>query len=66
MITIPNFEKDFIGTKFKDMGAPNGTTWTIVGYGDNAGTPYLIGLGTDSVGRNLIRTFLFRDIEFVP
>jgi hypothetical protein len=66
MIHIANFDTEFKGRKFKNE---NGTEFTTVGYGENQGNPYLIGLTTENslgVNKVLIRTTLLKNIEFVP
>jgi len=62
MIHIANFDTEFKGRKFKNE---NGTEFATVGYGENQGNPYLIGLTTDN-GKVLIRTTLLKNVEFVP
>ena len=64
MVYLHNFETEFKGKKFKsDMGVE----YTCIGYGDNDsnGNPYLIGVN-DKNGRIVIRTILFKNLEFVP
>jgi 5,10-methylene-tetrahydrofolate dehydrogenase/methenyl tetrahydrofolate cyclohydrolase len=62
MIHISNFDVDFKGRKFKNE---NGTEFTVVGYGDNQGNPYLLGLNNDN-GKVTLRSTLLKNVEFVP
>jgi hypothetical protein len=65
MINIPKFETDFVGRQFK---TGTGSTYTIVGYGDNGsnGNPYLVGLAADSNGQVILRTERFKDVTLLP
>lgn len=62
MIYISNFDTEFKGRKFKNE---NGTEFTVVGYGDNQGNPYLLGLNNDN-GKVIVRSTLLKNVEFVP
>jgi hypothetical protein len=63
MIHIAKFDTDFAGRKFKD---DRGNEYTWVGYGSNAGTPYLVGLTQDG-GKPTIRTVLVKNVaEILP
>jgi hypothetical protein len=66
MINIPNFEVELKGKKFKDTSLGASVEYVVVGYGDNQGNPYLIGL-TDggTPDRTFIKTVLLKNVEFI-
>ncbi len=63
MVYLSNFDTDFKGRQFKTSTS---TEYTAVGYGDNPGNPYLIGLHKDASNRVTLKTILFKDAEFLP
>ena len=63
MINLPKFDSEYYGKTFKDTGL--GTTYTCVGYGDNQGNPYLVGMVKSATGIRLV-TVLLKNCEFVP
>lgn len=65
MIHISNFDANFTGRTFRDTSSGVSGLYTIVGYGDNQGNPYLVGLVEDK-GRVFVKTVLLKNVEFVP
>jgi hypothetical protein len=65
MINIPNFEAGFVGRIFKDRTLGVQSDMTCIGYGDNQGNPYFVGMYVDttSVG---FKTVLVKNAEFTP
>jgi hypothetical protein len=63
MFNLPKFETEFYGKKFKDIG--NGAEYTCIGYGDNQGNPYFVGMNVDASGV-IVRTVLVKHALFVP
>jgi hypothetical protein len=65
MIHISNFDQDFNKRKFKDRSTGIGSDLTVIGYGDNQGNPYLIGIYSENnqVG---LKTVLLKNVEFIP
>lgn len=62
MIYISKFDSDYAGRTFKDE---RGTVYTCIGYGDNQGNPYLVGLTQTQTGA-IMRTTLMKNVEFIP
>lgn len=63
MIYITEFEINFAKKAFTDTST--GAEYVCVGYGDNQGNPYLIGLASDdNIPRAIIRTVLLKHVEF--
>ena len=66
MIHISNFDAEYKGKIFIDKSIV-GTEYICVGYGDNQGNPYLVGLAEGSCpNRVTIKTVLLKNVEFVP
>jgi hypothetical protein len=65
MIYISNFDTEYKGKNFKDTSAPSGTVYACIGYGDNQGNPYLVGITNGQTGV-IIRTVLLKNVEIVP
>lgn len=64
MVTIPNFETEMLGKTFVESTSINKIEYVCMGYGDNQGTPYLIGM-TQSPNGAAINTILLRNVTFV-
>jgi hypothetical protein len=65
MVYIPKFADEFVGKKYKDG---NDVEYTAIGYGDNDsnGNPFIVGSKIEDTGRTIIRTHLFKHVEFLP
>jgi hypothetical protein len=62
MIHIANFDTEMKGKTFdEDCG---GTTYTCVGYGDNRGNPYLVGMYANG-DKIYLKTVLLKNVEFL-
>ena len=64
MIHLSNFETELKGKTFKDTTLGMGTTYSCIGYGDNQGNPYLVGLTASPNGAG-IKTVLLKNVEFI-
>lgn len=67
MIHITNFDNDFNGRTFKDRSLGMQTDLTCVGYGDNQGNPYFVGMYVDANTNSVhFKTVLVKNAEFLP
>lgn len=62
MTLSEDFKKLLLGSAFKNRHHQLSPEYECVGYGDNQGTPYLIGIDTQF---NLV-TVLLRDATLIP
>ena len=66
MIHISNFDTDFKGRTFKDRSLGMQSDLTCIGYGDNQGNPYFVGMYVDQQYKSVnIKTVLMKNAEFV-
>lgn len=67
MIHITEFDKQFYGKTFKDRTLGMQSDLICIGYGDNQGNPYFVGMyicqNTKTVN---VKTVLLKNAEFVP
>lgn len=63
MIHIANFDQIFVGRKFKDVShiATPQPEYECIGYGDNQGNPYLVGMND----KFELRTVLLKHVVFI-
>jgi hypothetical protein len=65
MIHIANFDTDYVGRTFTDRSLGMQTDLTCVGYGDNQGNPYIVGMYADQNSVNF-KTVLLKNAVFTP
>ncbi len=67
MIHITNFDADFYGKTFKDRSVGMQSDLTCIGYGDNQGNPYFVGMYADQQTKSVgYKTVLLKNAEFLP
>jgi hypothetical protein len=67
MIHLTNFDVDFYGRTFTDRSLGIQTDMTCVGYGDNQGNPYIVGMYVDQQTKSVnLKTALIKNAEFKP
>jgi hypothetical protein len=67
MIHLSNFDTEIKGRVFKDKTLRMQADLTCVGYGDNQGNPYFIGMYADTTTNTVhFKTVLVKNAEFVP
>jgi hypothetical protein len=62
MIHISNFDTEMKGKTFTDTSSNK--TLSCIGYGDNQGNPYLVGLLATPNGAAM-KTVLLKNVEFI-
>jgi len=67
MLHIANFEQEFYGRTFKERLVSMQSDLTCIGYGDNQGNPYFIGMYVNQQTQSVnFRTVLLKNAEFLP
>ena len=64
MLYLSKFDAEFHGKTFQDK-KEIGQVYTCMGYGDNQGNPYLIGM-YDGGGKACLKTILLKNVEILP
>jgi hypothetical protein len=65
MINIPEFDTVFKGKKFSDKTIGMQSDLVCVGYGDNQGNPYFLGVYEDTVRKIICtKTVLIKNADF--
>jgi len=67
MLYLSNFDTDFKGRGFEDKTLGMQSDMVCVGYGDNQGNPYFVGMYVDQTRKTVhFKTVLIKNAEFVP